>query len=237
MTPTTTPLQTILTCRLVSLSWCRLASDNEVWRALFCGRWGVDLRRGGGCGYENVEFSTMMMSRKGRDNGVPGMQLGKSWFGLRGHEDREDVTALVDDDDASESDSGSDSNRHLNPKLKPKSKLKSRTYQTRSTGSGSKQPNSNTKPLPVPVPVPPVSVPVPLSTSPLLLDWRVLYRERIELERRWEGGKACVALSEFRGAGADASGGGYGESKDKELEVKMERYEPRPMRITGHSDR
>jgi len=72
------------------------------------------------------------------------------------------------------------------------------------------------------------SIPIPLSTSPLLLDWRLLYRERMELERRWEGG-TCVTLSEFD-AGGDRDG-------MENIEVKRERYEPVPMRITGHSDR
>ncbi|KAF8809667.1 WD40 repeat-like protein [Phlegmacium glaucopus] len=38
-------LHALLACRLVSRTWCRLASDNAVWRALFLGRWKVDLRR------------------------------------------------------------------------------------------------------------------------------------------------------------------------------------------------
>lgn len=71
------------------------------------------------------------------------------------------------------------------------------------------------------------SNPIPLSTSPLLLDWRLLYRERMELERRWEGKKSCVTLSEFAVRTSDRDG----------REVQRERYEPVRMRITGHSDR
>lgn len=37
-------LQALLSCRLVSSTWCYLASDNAVWRALFLARWNIDLR-------------------------------------------------------------------------------------------------------------------------------------------------------------------------------------------------
>jgi len=48
--------------------------------------------------------------------------------------------------------------------------------------------------------------------APLALDWRVLYRERTELDKRWVG-------SATAGMGGD------------------EPFEPKVMRITGHSDR
>ncbi|TFK31228.1 hypothetical protein BDQ12DRAFT_694405 [Crucibulum laeve] len=41
-------LHTLLSARAVSRTWCRLASDNAVWRGMFLGRWGVELGRGVG---------------------------------------------------------------------------------------------------------------------------------------------------------------------------------------------
>src|SRR5258708_10854777 len=36
-------LKALLSCRLVSRTWSRLASDNAVWRGLFLNRWDIDL--------------------------------------------------------------------------------------------------------------------------------------------------------------------------------------------------
>lgn len=59
-------LKALLSCRLVSRTWCRLASDNAVWRALFLSRWNLDLRRTAESGYAAGTFSRSVRATLGK---------------------------------------------------------------------------------------------------------------------------------------------------------------------------
>jgi F-box-like len=67
-----------------------------------------------------------------------------------------------------------------------------------------------------------------LSSSPLQLDWRVLYRERLELDRRWMGT-----------APTPTPHSSYLESLDDLSESKenIKPFEPTVRRLEGHTDR
>ena len=78
----------------------------------------------------------------------------------------------------------------------------------------------------------------PMKNAPLLLDWRILYRDRLELDLRWSGatdGPIFVDTDTSRlGRGSDhhpyfLSAG----SKDH----GAHRWEPKLTRISGHFDR
>ena len=68
-------LDTLLACRRVSKRWCRLASDNGVWKVLFEARWGVDLKKGGIAGakraVEELGMSWIILDLE--ENGFSGM--------------------------------------------------------------------------------------------------------------------------------------------------------------------
>ncbi|KAH9474789.1 F-box/WD repeat-containing protein pof11 [Psilocybe cubensis] len=174
-------LRALLSCRLVSRTWCRLASDNHIWRSLFLSRWNIDLRR--------ATNATVLPQGLARNASAT---LGKTW----------DVD-LTD--------------------IEPKAK--------RVLGLSS-----------------PV-VDAPVTCAPLRLDWRILYRERLELDRRWSGAsripikKESNSFGDFmrrRGAIYDSinlsSPFGCRYDADRgDLQVEAN-YEPTPMKISGHTD-
>ncbi len=165
-------LRTLLACRLVSRKWCRLASDNGIWRALFLGRWNIDLRR--------AVDADMRSPRSMR------MTLGKTWD-----------FDLVD----------------VGPKAK------------RVLGLSS-----------------PI-IDAPVTCAPLQLDWRVLYRERLELDRRWAGTKRVPAVEDGDASTRRMGGvynsllmGNYSHMETSTTPVDTA-YEPKVTEITGHFDR
>lgn len=173
-------VRSLLSCRLVSRTWCRLASDNAVWRTLFLGRWSADLWRA---------TDASLLGRSVRAT------LGTSW----------DVD-LTD----------------IGP---PKAK--------RVLGLSSSSPDVN----------------IPVATAPLRVDWRILYRERLELDVRWSGATPHVPLLGHQNHANDLTrrmGGIYNlryhygtGRRNVEMEpARIEKtYEPSMMKISGHTDR
>ena len=82
-----------------------------------------------------------------------------------------------------------------------------------------------------------VSVHTPMTNAPLLLDWRILYRDRLELDLRWSGaidGPIFVDSDTSRfGRGADRPYFLSAGSKDQ----GAYKWEPKLTRISGHFDR
>lgn len=168
----------LLACRLVSRKWCRLASDNDTWRALFLGRWNIDLRR--------AADADMRSPRSMR------MTLGKTWD-----------FDLID----------------VGPKAK--------------------------RVLGLSTPV----IDAPVISAPLQLDWRILYRERLVLERRWAGTQCSPAADDID-TSTRRMGGVYNSTTLSSLlmgthahnteEVAINTgtpYEPKMTKISGHFDR
>jgi len=170
-------LKALLSCRLVSRTWCRLASDNAVWRVLFMGRWNIDLRRATDSNQEprNVRAA-----------------LGKTW----------DIDLV---------DIGSKAKRVLG--------------------------------LSLPV------IDAPIRNAPLRLDWRIQYRERLELDRRWVNkargnlfGDLNPTEDSTRRMAGIFNGMNIGPvARTRNVEI-MNRwatrsYEPAAMQIAGHTDR
>jgi hypothetical protein len=86
--------------------------------------------------------------------------------------------------------------------------------------------------------------------APLKLDWRVLYRERMELEKRWNGSAKAVPVLEGGGVtgpgvGVDVSAAVVGAGASSGVGGRLSQagagvgdvWEPRVMRISGHTDR
>jgi F-box and WD-40 domain protein 1/11 len=77
----------------------------------------------------------------------------------------------------------------------------------------------------------------PMTSTPLLLDWRILYRDRLELDLRWSGAiNAPIFLD------TDASRLGPGSVHPYILSAGSQdhgahRWEPKLTRISGHFDR
>lgn len=169
-------LRALLSCRLVSRKWCRLASDNGIWRTLFLCRWNIDLRRAAG----------FDMRTPGRMRTIR-MTLGKTW-----------------DFDLVE----------VGPKAK--------------------------RVLGLPTPV----CDAPIISAPLRLDWRILYRERLELDKRWAGTHRVPTYVDNPQPGASTRrmGGVYdGTNLDAMSSIsgtaKPGAFEPTLTKISGHVDR
>lgn len=93
---------------------------------------------------------------------------------------------------------------------------------------------------------------IPVVHAPLKLDWRVLYRERMELEKRWNGTARVLPALEGGGLGggsgsmarldvivpAEGAGASVGGrlSQSGGGGAAGEVWEPRVMRISGHTD-
>ena len=174
-------LRALLSCRLVSRRWCRLASDNAVWRSLFLGRWNLDLRRA-------ADMDPHAGS--GVSSQIPSVRaaLGKTWD-----------FDLID--------------------ICPKAK----------------------RVLGLPSP----TIDAPITSAPLRLDWRILYRERLELDRRWSGVVRSRGTDDATTPGGNARrmGGVYDllpSSMPASLHddsVSDQGYEPTKIQIAGHTDR
>ena len=175
-------LQTLLSCRLVSRRWCRLASDNAVWRSLFLGRWNLDLRRAADMDPHAGSGVTLQ---------IPSVRatLGKTWD-----------FDLID----------------IGPKAK--------------------------RVLGLPSP----TIDAPITSAPLRLDWRILYRERLELDRRWSGVTRSRIADDATtpvGNSTRRMGGVYDllpSSMPANLDddpASDQGYEPTKTQIAGHTDR
>lgn len=161
-------LKSLLSCRSVSKTWCRLASDNAVWQGLFLNRWGIDLGIA-----SDPRFRTESFRRNVKST------LGVTW-------------------DYEMSDISEKAKRVL----------------------GLSNP----------------SIDVPIWSAPLRLDWRMLYRERLELELRWNG-SPCYPLDESRLVSQHGFNIFEAVPSPEDASIQRKRYDPKPMRITGHSDR
>ncbi|KAF8902624.1 WD40-repeat-containing domain protein [Gymnopilus junonius] len=174
-------LRALLSCRLVSRTWCRLASDNAVWRVLFLARWNVDLRRAADPGA--VSYGQFRSVRT---------LLGVTW----------DFDLI---------DIGAKAKRLLG--------------------------------LSSPI------IDAPITSAPLRLDWRILYRERLELDLRWSDAPHVPLLSIAHPIGDSRRrmGGTYrdtivnaaaGATEDVQMSIVRlgKSYEPKMTWITGHTD-
>jgi F-box and WD-40 domain protein 1/11 len=78
----------------------------------------------------------------------------------------------------------------------------------------------------------------PMANTPLLRDWRILYRDRLELDLRWSGvtdGPIFVNMDASRlGRGSDHNPS-FLSAGSKDLEAH--KWEPKLTRISGHFDR
>lgn len=195
-------LRSILACLSVSRKWRTLASDNSVWQALFLGRWAIDLRRAN------------------RPHKLIRQRCNK--------------TARVD------------------------CKRFQRTISSdqRLLNKGCMVPQRTTNELPPLQSLPLSDFPPQRMTSvpdtfflgpfdsfyvarphlisarnaPLQLDWRRLYRERFELEKRWAGPARHTTIS-FPDESTMHTLQGFPNIDPRS------KWDPKVMRIPGHSDR
>lgn len=75
----------------------------------------------------------------------------------------------------------------------------------------------------------------PYFAAPLRLDWRLMFRERLELEKRWNNvpvKDADAWLHSSQSAGLQAF-----DNQAVGQEVALKPFQPKPMQLTGHSDR
>jgi F-box and WD-40 domain protein 1/11 len=78
----------------------------------------------------------------------------------------------------------------------------------------------------------------PMKSAPLLLDWRILYRDRLELDLRWSGAMDSPIFVD-----TDASRLGRGSDHNPYFlsagnkDHGAHRWEPKLTRISGHFDR
>ncbi|RXW15383.1 hypothetical protein EST38_g10472 [Candolleomyces aberdarensis] len=204
----------ILACRAVSHTWRRLASDNAVWRALFLSRWGIDLRRAG------PELSDPPLSTL-RSLGLTwsfewGSNRGSSYGGTQSRGSKSMKGRFI-------------------PFASPRTSSNLKHSQTRSDYSHyySSHRISYIRP-------PPASA-SPLSAAPLQLDWRLLYRERLELERRWAGtvpGTVPSRTFSRPPLAPDLLGLFDLATDDQEMEMKenIRPWEPVIRKMEGHTD-
>lgn len=81
----------------------------------------------------------------------------------------------------------------------------------------------------------------PMSSAPLQLDWRILYRDRLELDLRWSGATNGPMLRETDttrlGRGSE-NNSGFPSAGSKDLGTHRGKdWEPKLTRISGHFDR
>ncbi|KAF9530590.1 hypothetical protein CPB83DRAFT_850587 [Crepidotus variabilis] len=81
---------------------------------------------------------------------------------------------------------------------------------------------------------PPASDVAPYYAAPLRLDWRLMFRERLELEKRWNN--IPVKSEEAWMCSSGGTGPQLSESKISGQEVALKPFQPKPMQLTGHSD-
>ncbi|EIM87287.1 WD40 repeat-like protein [Stereum hirsutum FP-91666 SS1] len=152
-------LSTILACQAVCRTWHTLSDDNAVWRELFCRRegWGVDLERAKARGWKDPRIMPVLRHNSSPDS-----------VGLPGH--RPIIRRLP----------------HSSPPTSPLAHNPNFHYHIVTTAPA--QSASSLTPA-----ISPWSPELPVSTrtmnprhqTPLSLSWNLLYRNRLELDRRW----------------------------------------------------
>ena len=79
----------------------------------------------------------------------------------------------------------------------------------------------------------------PMTSAPLQLDWRILYRDRLELDLRWSGATNGPIFKDTElarlGRGPD-NNSSFPAASSKDLGVHRD-WEPKLTRISGHFDR
>ena len=148
-----------------------MASDNDVWRTLFLGRWKIDLRRASPGNHERIRNVRMT--------------LGRTW-------------------DTDKVDFGTKTTKRIG--LSASTAISGHT----------------------------------MKNAPLLLDWRILYRDRLELDLRWSGATDGPIF-------VDTDASRLGRTSDhhpyllsagsKDHGASSHRWEPKLTRISGHFDR
>ena len=205
-------LHAILACRLVSHTWRRLASDNAVWRALFLGRWGIDLRRAGARSPADL---TSLSPRS----------LGETWTFDWGQRISFYGSGYATQHGARETRSRGSGKSKTSP-----SKSVKYLQQVRPNRS-SYIPQHRISFM-----RPPPSQSNSLSAAPLQLDWRLIYRERLELDARWSG----AACSQAGSPTALSPLGIFDGDEEREEWTTKENHcpwEPSVRKLEGHSDR
>ncbi|EAU84060.2 nuclear distribution protein nudF [Coprinopsis cinerea okayama7 len=199
-------LHALLACRAVSHTWRRLASDNAVWRALFLGRWGIDLERA-----TPESMLRTAVSRKA---------MGCTWdydWGI-------DYTIPFGEHRSSVSKG---KQRAVDPLATPGSRRRD-DFRDRSLYFSPHR----------------ISYIVndaanSLSSAPLQLDWRLLYRERLELDMRWSGTVPERMLVRSRQRTTSGYLGLPDECSDLDIHDIKENippWEPKLRRMEGHTD-
>ena len=157
-----------------------MASDNDVWRTLFLGRWKIDLRRASSGSHHHERIRNVRTT------------LGRTWD-----------TDMVD------------------------------------YGTGTKTTTTTTKRIGFSAALTANSGHTMMKNAPLLLDWRILYRDRLELDLRWSGatdGPIFVDTDASR-LGRTSDHHPYFLSAGSKDHGGVHRWEPKLTRISGHFDR
>ncbi|TFK75685.1 WD40 repeat-like protein [Pluteus cervinus] len=273
-------LANVIACLSVSKAWHTLANDNSVWRALFLGRWGIDLRKAKAKkglrergmdlvdlehpgGQPAVQKENNRSQRYG--NLAPRFHLPTSpprILHLPSHSQKLRRRAEIDWKKRSFSVGTSlSSPPSPSTSARPPSLTSMGVWKERSSAT---VPRSPTRPPLFRVPsrkrrastssVGTVHTILPPPTrAPLTVDWRFLYRERFELDRRWAGTArvpqatpspspltnlfpvddrlVSIPASPFPTPSARFSSAAPGS-----LLKAHDNWEPKVMRISGHSD-
>jgi hypothetical protein len=216
----TAALHDLLACRSVSRTWCRLASDNDVWRVLFLGRWEVDLRRAGKEMRMKMGYPDLNKVRLGTSARE---MLGPTW----------DSTwpSWAAGRNASKNTRPSGGGKAhkfqpltLSPTVQRPMMTRSRSSAVEYDRSGRLSMNGSIKSN------------RPIISAPLQLDWRVLYRERLELDKRWSGtARRPDEVNPHLASSISALGGERGLEMQKH-DGEKKAFEPQLLRISGHTD-
>ncbi|KAF9463272.1 WD40-repeat-containing domain protein [Collybia nuda] len=237
-------LTTLLACRSVSKTWHALASDNTVWRALFLSRWDVDLRRANKDGRLQNPHHRLALSRQGSFNEtyltpaqtpilepVPITSASAS-MRMRLAIKKKKKKLLTSSTTTSLFGSPSPSPANLSPSgVSSSSQSPAPPLSRTPAATISASPSQIYMPLPTlahsrllsPAPRRPTSVAIPVTQAPLRLDWRILYRERMELDKRWIGYGSLSDISRIPTNTATPN-------------KTQETYEPKVLNLSGHTD-
>lgn len=191
-------IHAIHACLAVSRTWRHLAEDNTVWRALFLSRWSVDFTR-----------------HRATLHRHPPMTLGHRVGGMVEYLPVRPASPQISPLKGFRMKIGKRRIKHLLPGVGveiPSTPSSRHTHNLPPSLSSPSTPTDYGSPLPSPVPLEsrllsPFHSPsfpscprhwtTTLNRAPLQANWYALYRERLELEKRWNGITRPVALSNF----------------------------------------